>query len=206
MKAKIKFKDEIMDVTIEMVDGVMVVTPKESDKEEVDYSHFNAGDIIASECQEGYDYYECVYILKEPVKKPSDFYIESHCALITYGRPGQLLLNTPSSPYSNTIFRYATEDEKQKLFDALAKEGKMWDAEKKAVVDLKWEPKSNEYYVYVAFAVSMGFLIGLDYWDYSEDHVQRQEKGWAFPNTKEGKAKCQALCDKLNEAIKDVNP
>lgn len=34
-------------------------------------------------------------------------------------------------------FRYATEEEKQQLFDALAKEGKAWDAEKKQIVDLK---------------------------------------------------------------------
>ena len=39
-------------------------------------------------------------------------------------------------------FRYATEEEKQQLFDALAKEGKAWDAEKKAIVDLK--PKFDE--------------------------------------------------------------
>lgn len=33
--------------------------------------------------------------------------------------------------------RLATEEEKQQLFDALAKEGKAWDAEKKLIVDLK---------------------------------------------------------------------
>ena len=33
--------------------------------------------------------------------------------------------------------RFATEEEKQQLFDALAKEGKAWDAEKKQIVDLK---------------------------------------------------------------------
>lgn len=33
--------------------------------------------------------------------------------------------------------RLATEEEKQQLFDALAKEGKRWDAENKMVVDLK---------------------------------------------------------------------
>lgn len=39
--------------------------------------------------------------------------------------------------------RFATEEEKQQLIDALAKEGKAWDAEKKQVVDLKpkWTPK-----------------------------------------------------------------
>lgn len=33
--------------------------------------------------------------------------------------------------------KYATEEEKQLLFDALAKEGKAWDAEKKAIVNLE---------------------------------------------------------------------
>ena len=33
--------------------------------------------------------------------------------------------------------RYATEEEKQQLFEALAKKGKAWDAVKKAIVDLK---------------------------------------------------------------------
>lgn len=33
--------------------------------------------------------------------------------------------------------RFATEEEKQQLFEALAKEGKAWDSEKKMIVDLK---------------------------------------------------------------------
>ena len=39
--------------------------------------------------------------------------------------------------YKSDAVRYATEEEKQRLFEALAKEGKAWDAEKKAIVDLK---------------------------------------------------------------------
>ena len=35
--------------------------------------------------------------------------------------------------------RFATEEEKQLLFDALAKKGKVWDAEKKQIVDIKKE-------------------------------------------------------------------
>ena len=38
---------------------------------------------------------------------------------------------------SSEEYRFATEEEKKQLFDALAKEGKAWDAEKKAIVDLK---------------------------------------------------------------------
>lgn len=35
------------------------------------------------------------------------------------------------------IKRFATDSEKQQLFDALAKKDKTWDAEKKQIVDLK---------------------------------------------------------------------
>ena len=43
-----------------------------------------------------------------------------------------------------TELRLATEEEKYKLFEALAKEGKAWNAEKKQIVDLKpkWTPKT----------------------------------------------------------------
>ncbi len=46
----------------------------------------------------------------------------------TYG--GALNGNDP------TGYRYATEEEKQRLFDALAKEGKRWNAEEKRIEDL----------------------------------------------------------------------
>ena len=50
-----------------------------------------------------------------------------------------------SSPWcsKDEAVRYATEEEKQQLFEVLAKEGKAWDAEKKQIVDLKpkWTPK-----------------------------------------------------------------
>ena len=42
-------------------------------------------------------------------------------------------------------FKYATEEEKQQLFDALAKKGKQWDAEKKQIVDLPNEKKKCEF-------------------------------------------------------------
>ena len=40
---------------------------------------------------------------------------------------------------SSEEYRFATEEEKQQLFDALEKEGKAWDAEKKQFVDIKKE-------------------------------------------------------------------
>lgn len=47
----------------------------------------------------------------------------------------------PSIAIKETETRFATESEKQQLFDALAKENKRWDAEKKAIVDL---PKDTD--------------------------------------------------------------
>ena len=41
-----------------------------------------------------------------------------------------------------TVLRPATDEEKQKLFDAMAKEGKRWNAEKKVVEDI---PKPHEF-------------------------------------------------------------
>ena len=38
---------------------------------------------------------------------------------------------------SSEEYRFATEEEKQQLFDALAKKGKAWDAGKKMIIDLK---------------------------------------------------------------------
>lgn len=40
---------------------------------------------------------------------------------------------------SSEEYRFATEEEKQQLFDALEKKGKAWDAEKKQIVDIKKE-------------------------------------------------------------------
>ena len=51
----------------------------------------------------------------------------------TYLREGPVVL----SPSDIKIFRYATDSEKQQLFDALAKENKDWDSEHKMIVDLK---------------------------------------------------------------------
>lgn len=51
----------------------------------------------------------------------------------TYLREDSVVL----SPSDIKIFRPSTDSEKQQLFDALTKEGKAWDAEKKQIVDLK---------------------------------------------------------------------
>lgn len=66
--------------------------------------------------------------------KYKDF--EHHVALTA---SGEITIPTSHGAWcrKDSGVKYATEEEKQQLFEALAKEGKAWDAEKKAIVDLK---------------------------------------------------------------------
>ena len=68
-------------------------------------------------------------------------YKHTHCFYVSIDKTFGLLFdyNTVSSEEC----RFAKEEEKQQLFDALAKKNKAWDAEKKQIVDLKpkWTPK-----------------------------------------------------------------
>ena len=61
--------------------------------------------------------------------------------------------------YNNKVFyniefckdvnkRLATEAEKQILFDALAKDGKVWNPETMEIEELRWKPKVGEKYYY----------------------------------------------------------
>lgn len=87
--------------------------------------------------------------------------------------------------------RYTTEEEKQQLFGALAKEDKAWDAEKKEVVDLKpkWAPKPFDKVVvrcgeadkwsidFFSYKVSNGYICTGDAWfgyclPYNEETVK----------------------------------
>lgn len=72
----------------------------------------------------------------------------------------------------------AREDEKKELFDALAKEGKRWDSEKKQIVDLKlkWTPKPFDKVIvrcskadnwsidFFSYKVSNGYICTGDAW------------------------------------------
>lgn len=79
---------------------------------------------------------------------------------------------------SSEEYRFATEEEKQQLFDALEKGGKAWDAEKKQIVDLKlkWTPKPFDKVVvrcgeadkwsidFFSYKVSNGYICTGDAW------------------------------------------
>ena len=86
---------------------------------------FKDGDILS--IQEDEEYYHTILIFKGG----TDVYVyfDYFHRVLTYG--------TKIDENEKSISHLATVSEKQQLFDALAKEGKAWDAEKKLIVDLK---------------------------------------------------------------------
>ena len=63
------------------------------------------------------------------------FYKHTLCFYVSLNDMFGLLFNDEVE--SSEEYRFATEEEKQQLFSALEKEGKAWDSDKKAIVDLK---------------------------------------------------------------------
>lgn len=181
MEVKIKQGKEMIDATIEMVDGVMVVSPKGK------ICEFNDGDVLAS------DKSHVIYIFKENVSE------DGNLGYIGINNNKELKLT--ESEWGNLIFRLATEEEKKKLFDRLAEEGYSWDAEKKQPVKLKWKPKFEEVYYTPSFN-GFGFERYVCRWD--EDNIESQlyKMGWVFKTEQE----CQEFCKRLNEAINQVKP
>jgi hypothetical protein len=81
---------------------------------------FKDGDIVV--------YGKSVAICRRIYKHTLSFYVSLNEMV------GLLFVNEVES---SEEYRFATDEDKQQLFDALEKEGKAWDAEKKQIVDLK---------------------------------------------------------------------
>ena len=89
---------------------------------------FKDGDILYAEKDESH--IDAIFIL-ETVKGKRGYYA---CLIL---HPYMVCNCRCIGSINNKTLRYATEEEKQQLFDALAKKGKTWDAVKKQIVDLK---------------------------------------------------------------------
>ena len=93
---------------------------------EIEKPKFKNGDIVALVVQ------KCTHIAIFQSRQGA--YIGFHAVLC---QNDELLLEEPFREDVGDIeLRLATDSERQQLFDALAKEGKVWDAEKKQIVDL----------------------------------------------------------------------
>ena len=99
-------------------------------------TEFKDGDIVTAVFTNGN---EMICVFKEKIEQ--DYM--AYCGFFSKGkREGDVFMDLGydciynDDPICKEI-RFATEEEKQQLFEALAKKNKAWDAEKKAIVDLK---------------------------------------------------------------------
>lgn len=93
-------------------------------------TEFKDGDILVTPSYDSNKYHIFIFSGYDEVGS-YNYYI----VLLSSGKL-QLSSGIPWCSKTNKV-RYATEEEKQQLFDALEKEGKRWDSEKKEVVNLK---------------------------------------------------------------------
>lgn len=114
----------------ERLDGKLNMETLEIDKTQPE---FKDGDIVFMKGIKSELFANCIFILKGEYKDGDEraFYYAFYNADDKF----------TEAEYGNTKVHYslrsATDSEKQQLFDALAKEGKAWDAKKKMIVDLK---------------------------------------------------------------------
>lgn len=102
---------------------------------------FNDGDIVVTDAVPSMWYSKCIFILKGDLntgESRANSYVFFN---INNNRINYDVLDTIKKDRN---IHLATDSEKQQLFDAIKKDGKAWDAEKKAIVDLKpkWTPKT----------------------------------------------------------------
>ena len=95
---------------------------------------FKDGDVVVTDAVPSLCYSKCIFILK------GDLNTGESCAnsYIFYNiNNNDFCFDVLDTEIRDRNIHLATEEEKQHLFDALAKKGKTWDAEKKQIVDLK---------------------------------------------------------------------
>ena len=178
MEVKIKGQDKLIDATIEMVDGVIVVSPIEK------YVPKD-GDVVVNG--------RFIFIYNDWMTAEAYYYCGIN--LIT---SKTLFPDGGHFEYVNQL-RPATEEEKKLLFDKIAEEGYEFDFEKKELIKLNWKPMAGQGY-YIPAICNAQFKAAKEDWSDDAMDVLYFNKGWVF-RTKE---ECQEFCDKLNQAINQV--
>ena len=109
----------------------VVVFEKE---EKAEVQEFKDGDVLCGI----YDDDDTILIFKEVSKIGRD-YFDSH-----YNNDG-----VDDKVWCSKSFRYATEEEKQQLFDKMKEQGLKWNAEEKRVEKIRWRAKCFEFYYWI---------------------------------------------------------
>lgn len=179
MEVKIKNNNGMIDATIEMVDGVMVVSP---------ISKFGQnGDVVAV------DDGSQIFIVRSMIPACKNTAI---CYFGVDFKDNKLIFENDICLFT----RPATEDEKQKLFDKLLELGYEWNPSLKKLFNLKWKPKEGELFFHPYLGVDLQFKPSCTTYHGSDVEKSLIDNDWGFERIGE----CQEFCNKLNEAINSV--
>lgn len=119
-------------ITMEIIDNTIVTTFE---------PQFKKGDVIYCEDKDGFSW---VFVLKEKTNREPNPY-DYFCVVTSIGE----IATDDRCRHPERVFRHATPEEAQRLWEALAKEGKRWNHETMQVEEIKkkqWRAKQGEYY------------------------------------------------------------
>lgn len=105
---------------------------------------FKDGDIVVAE---GENKGKKIFIFRYKIRD-SNTDEHGYKSYINVNSDGSLFNNMTFYLRKDFVYRSATDSEKQQLFDALAEEGKAWDADKKMIVNLKPAFEIGKLYVF----------------------------------------------------------
>ena len=104
------------------------------DNLEIEKPEFKDGDIVVTDAVPSMCYSKCIFILKGYLNKDES---RANSYIFYNINNNHISFDVLDTAIRDSNIHLATDSEKQQLFDALAKEGKRWDAEKKMIVDFK---------------------------------------------------------------------
>lgn len=107
---------------------------------EVEKQEFKDGDIITIDAVTSTYYAKCIFILNGDLNADGN-YVSSYVFYNTSNN--YITCGVCDTTIRNRNIHLATEEEKTKLFNALTKVGKLWNAEKKVIEDIKPVPKKQ---------------------------------------------------------------
>ena len=170
-------------------DGSVVFEKEEKEK----VQEFKDGDILVSTAN-GIRHNAFIYKVEDKKGSHSYYIGIDICDQLSFDK-------YLSCRWSNYDLSYATEEEKQALFDKMEQQGLKWNAEGKRVEKIRWRAKNGEYYYHIN---GDGFASAMKDTDYISDR-HRYNFGNYFRTKEQTEEAAKRLQETLLNYHKELN-
>lgn len=110
----------------------------------------------------------------------------------------QLFISTsPSNRWDNSNLDYATEEEKQLLFNKMKEQGLKWNAEDKRVEKIRWRASFDEKYYYINHLLDCLS-------DIEESHIFDEDR-WKVGNYFKNKEQAEEAIKRIKETLRNYH-